>query len=470
MWFLSDRCCSAGGPRLRTRETMDQALKQRLIGAIILIALAVIFVPMLLDEPVSEADSPNLEIPPRPQAPVHTRRIPAQPGEAGDSLTAQNENNAIADNGSRDNDLGLAARRPTRDHDVSAEDLYSPAAYLGGSEPAQGDDAVDADAGKSRESKNDYATNNSRFDPTGLGSVTPAPQRRDPAPRNTEPTQPQANTSRADSERLASKTPAQAETNRPTESDPHTSETIIRNSPPVAANPAASLITPNDGNGSGLIPDNQWALQVASFSTTENASRLARQLREMGYNPNLDTIYRGGAALHRVRVGPFNNRQAAAAAGERIAGEIQGLRPSPVAPRVGDTPERSSANTSAPNSGPAPAAQTSSPSNTAATTGATGAKGSATTASAAAKPTKPDDGLDRYAVQLGVFSAPDNADRLQTRVREAGYSAFVERVDGSNGTRFLVKVGPLLSRNDASATRDRIERELGMKGILVDYF
>lgn len=459
MWFLSDRCCSAGGPRLRTRETMDQALKQRLIGAIILIALAVIFVPMLLDEPVSEADSPSLEIPPRPQAPVHTRRIPAQPGEAGDSLTAQNDNSAIADNGSRDDDLGLAARRPTRDHDVNAEDLYSPEAYLGGSEPAQGDDANSADARKSRESKNDYATNNSRFDPTGLGSVTPAPQRRDPAPRDTSPAQPQSNTTRADSKKLASTTEAGSETSRATESDPHSSETIIRNSPPVAANPAASLITPNDSNGSGLIPDNQWALQVASFSTTENASRLARQLREMGYNPNLDTIYRGGAALHRVRVGPFNNRQAAAAAGERIAGEIQGLRPSPVAPRVGDTPERATASTT-------PAAKSSS---TSAATSNTN-RASSQSAPAPAKPAKPDDGLDRYAVQLGVFSAPDNADRLQTRVREAGYSAFVERVDGANGTRFLVKVGPLLSRNDASATRDRIERELGMKGILVDYF
>lgn len=47
---------------------MQQRMKQRLIGAIVLVALAVIFLPMLLQGPVErEATSIPMEIPPRPQ-------------------------------------------------------------------------------------------------------------------------------------------------------------------------------------------------------------------------------------------------------------------------------------------------------------------------------------------------------------------------------------------------------------------
>lgn len=47
---------------------MQQRLKQRLVGAVVLVALAVIFIPMLLQGPVErEATSIPIEIPPRPQ-------------------------------------------------------------------------------------------------------------------------------------------------------------------------------------------------------------------------------------------------------------------------------------------------------------------------------------------------------------------------------------------------------------------
>ncbi len=47
---------------------MEQRLKQRLIGAVVLVALAVIFIPMLLTGPVERhAMDVPIEIPPRPQ-------------------------------------------------------------------------------------------------------------------------------------------------------------------------------------------------------------------------------------------------------------------------------------------------------------------------------------------------------------------------------------------------------------------
>ncbi len=56
---------------------MDQALKQRLVGATILIALAVIFLPLLLDgENHNGQTTQAIEIPERPDVDFKTRRLP----------------------------------------------------------------------------------------------------------------------------------------------------------------------------------------------------------------------------------------------------------------------------------------------------------------------------------------------------------------------------------------------------------
>ncbi len=69
---------------------MDKALKQRLVGASVLVALAVLTLPMLLDGPSeSRQDSRPIEIPPRPaEVDISTRRFPIgeQPPEEPSTL------------------------------------------------------------------------------------------------------------------------------------------------------------------------------------------------------------------------------------------------------------------------------------------------------------------------------------------------------------------------------------------------
>ncbi|KRG77157.1 sporulation protein [Stenotrophomonas chelatiphaga] len=67
---------------------MDTSLKQRLIGAIVLVALAVIFLPMLVTGPArnSSADSVPLEVPGAPaNAQFETRELPLAAPAGGDS-------------------------------------------------------------------------------------------------------------------------------------------------------------------------------------------------------------------------------------------------------------------------------------------------------------------------------------------------------------------------------------------------
>lgn len=58
---------------------MDPALKQRLLGAAVLVALAIIFLPMLFDGPAPPpppASQLPVDVPPSPDRPLQTREIP----------------------------------------------------------------------------------------------------------------------------------------------------------------------------------------------------------------------------------------------------------------------------------------------------------------------------------------------------------------------------------------------------------
>src|SRR6478752_5572 len=66
---------------LPMRLPMDSGLKQRLLGAAVLVALAIIFVPMFLGNAPPKADSAiqNLDIPPLPERKFETRTLTVEP-------------------------------------------------------------------------------------------------------------------------------------------------------------------------------------------------------------------------------------------------------------------------------------------------------------------------------------------------------------------------------------------------------
>lgn len=65
---------------------MDSSLKQRLLGAAVLIALAVIFVPMFMSDSAprksAEMETTNLAIPPAPDREFQQRVLPVEIGRA----------------------------------------------------------------------------------------------------------------------------------------------------------------------------------------------------------------------------------------------------------------------------------------------------------------------------------------------------------------------------------------------------
>ena len=78
---------------------------------------------------------------------------------------------------------------------------------------------------------------------------------------------------------------------------------------PAESKPAAEAATSTTG---------MWAVQLGSFSNKENAEKLAADLRKQGYAAFLSQLETDKGTLHRVRIGPQKDRQAAEAMAARL--------------------------------------------------------------------------------------------------------------------------------------------------------
>ncbi len=61
-----------------------------------------------------------------------------------------------------------------------------------------------------------------------------------------------------------------------------------------------------------------WAVQLGSFSSKDNAEKLAADLRKQGYAAFLSQLQTSGGPLHRVRIGPQKDRASAEAMAARL--------------------------------------------------------------------------------------------------------------------------------------------------------
>lgn len=72
-----------------------------------------------------------------------------------------------------------------------------------------------------------------------------------------------------------------------------------------------------------------------------------------------------------------------------------------------------------------------------------------------------------WIIQLGSFAREENAASLQTRVRNAGFDAFVTPLSSHGKRSYRVRVGGTRSREEAERLHARLSRELGFSGMVV---
>ncbi|GGD37283.1 SPOR domain-containing protein [Pseudoxanthomonas indica] len=338
---------------------MDTALKQRLIGAVVLVALAVIFLPMLVKGPAPDSgvsDIP-LKVPDAPDGQFETRELPlVTPGDApaGGAVglpanTAPNPDAAALANPA---DAGaMPATAAAGNYAVSFGAYASPAdaaavvarlkqAKLPGySETATvngrtayrvriGPYADQATAESMRleavKVRNDVNAKVVVLDATAAAAA-PTPSVAQAAPASAggvitealppEPAKPNP-------------TPAPAAASKPA-TVPATPAAKPAEAPkPVAAAPKPAATSPSAPAASSV----GFAVQLGAFAKAEDANALRDKVRAGGYSAFVEQVRTDKGTLNRVRVGPVASRAEADTLKAQVASKfgINGMvRPHP---------------------------------------------------------------------------------------------------------------------------------------------
>lgn len=75
--------------------------------------------------------------------------------------------------------------------------------------------------------------------------------------------------------------------------------------------------------------------------------------------------------------------------------------------------------------------------------------------------------MDRWFVQVGIFSEEANAISIRDKIRKQGFPVMVSAISGVKGKLHRVMVGPELSKDRAKEIKHKMDIINGFKGILI---
>lgn len=304
---------------------MDPGLKQRLVGAAVLVALAVIFLPMLVQGPAPDsgvADVP-LSMPEAPPDQYETRDLPlVTPAAApGDSALGVPSDPTAADAASTTAPLPETAPAPA----VQAP----PPADAAPATPAPA--AVNGEMFPAPTAGGDYAVSFGSFTTATAADAVVASLRASQLPGYREPTQvdgkpvqrvrigPYATRAQAEAARLRAAHVRDDVNARVVALDAERAAGKAA-AAPAAPRPAATAAKPAAPKPAApAAADTGFAVQLAAFSKPADAVALRDRARAAGFSAFTETVATDRGALTRVRVGPVASRADA----ERLQAQVQ---------------------------------------------------------------------------------------------------------------------------------------------------
>ena len=320
---------------------MEPALKQRLIGAMVLVALAVIFLPMLINGPAPESGASDvpLNLPATPQGDYETRELPlVTPGDAP-------AGGAVG----MDSQVGNDGILPTVDT-TTASSATAAGASSGGMMPAAtagGDYAVSfgsyassADAARvvaaltssqlpgyqeSTSASGGRTLHRVRIGPYASRAEAEAARLRAARVRddvgakvvvlNADASVPTAVATTSVSQPAAAAAPsvsapvALVETKpaakpTPITNKPAASKPVVTTTPSVPAPPSARPVGTTKPAAAGV----GFAVQLGAFGSAADADKLRDRARAAGFSAFVQEVRTDKGTLSRVRIGPVMNR------------------------------------------------------------------------------------------------------------------------------------------------------------------
>ena len=322
---------------------MDSRLKQRLIGAAVLVALAVIFLPMLVQGPAPDSgvsDVP-LSMPDAPRSAYETRDLPlVTPGNAPDGgALGMSSSTAAPVTPAPLPDQAVPAAAPATALDTSNAAPAAPLSPL----PADGASTVATVAKPAASARaemlppttagGDYAVSFGTYGTTAaadavVGSLRASqlPGYRESVVANGKPAWrvrvgPYASRAQAEAARLhaahvrndvgASVVVLDAQTPTATPAKPTTATTAVASSPaspPATTAPTAPIAAPKSPAATPAAAAVGFAVQLAAFSKPADAAALRDRLHAAGFSAFSESVSTDHGTLTRVRAGPVQSR------------------------------------------------------------------------------------------------------------------------------------------------------------------
>jgi len=251
------------------KSSASISIKQRLVGALVLVSLAVIFIPMVLDgEGIFETSKTETFIPAEPKFDFRDATVATDIGakdapETGNATIQASAQKSVID-------------KPVVDKRITIVDAISEEALQHKTPDTQ---AANKSAKKASIDKNKAADTSS--------DVMPAP--------------------------VKSTGAASVAEKAVTEKQLATVSRTIGNKPGNAKATVEAL------KASKTRAVKAWAVQLGSFKTKPNALRLRDQLRVKGFPSYVEAVTTSGGEIYRVRVGPELQRSKAETLKKKLA-------------------------------------------------------------------------------------------------------------------------------------------------------
>ncbi|NIP18333.1 MAG: hypothetical protein GWM87_09380 [Xanthomonadales bacterium] len=282
---------------------MDKALKQRLVGASVLIVLAVIVLPMLLSgQPESQQDTRGIEVPARPsELSFETRRFPI--GEqAGSPAATAGAQSAAVPGGEQTGDApeeipAMTERAPESPGRQIAPNPQPPAVAVEPAAPGR------------------YLVQVGSFSSSGNANRLAGRLREGGMPVLLDTVETSAG--RLHRVRVG---PFDAETGaQEAVQDIRARIPDLKDLNPrvldLRPDESAPVTEPSD-------PLVRWVVQVGSFAEEGNATDLVQRLRDNGFSAFTAAVTEPGGVSYKVRIGPVIERQTAVETVARLQSEL----------------------------------------------------------------------------------------------------------------------------------------------------
>jgi DedD protein len=293
---------------------MDSALKQRLLGAAVLIALAIIFVPMFLSNTPQQQESSttlNLDIPKAPERKFETRTLPVV-----DTTTAPAPAPAPSSDANKVTTVDTNALPKVDVQPEPATPLSTPKPPVAEAKPAPAPVAAPPPAPAPAVADGRFAVNLGVYADHGHADALVAKLKKSGFAAYDEATDYQGKpASRVRVGPFADRAAAESARLRIKQLEPKVPSSVVESGAQPVADAPATAVAANRAGG--------WAVQLGAFKSEAEANKLRDRLRTASIASFVERNGTGDETLWKVRAGPYADRNGAESARDSIDGKLK---------------------------------------------------------------------------------------------------------------------------------------------------